>query len=132
MKVKITKCSIGTWWYADKIGNEYVVEPTTFLSGLWKDCYQLVSNSSYYIYKDDCEIVDEWADVPSPDISIKDAVFALQCLVSDCYDTGTQIVVESDCIAVNAFGKTFVCCKGEELEEITKAVAVLAGAISEP
>ena len=134
MKVKITKCSTGTWWYANKIGNEYVVEPTTFLSGLWKDCYQLVSNSSYYIHKDDCEIIENkgFVAAPTPDISVKDAVFALQCLVSECYDTETQIVVERDCTYVNAFGKTFVCYKEEELEEITKAVAVLAGAISEP
>ena len=132
MKVKITKCSTGTWWYADKIGNEYVVEPTTFLSGLWKDCYQLVSNSSYYIHKDDCEIVRERVAVPTPDISVKDSVFALQCLVSECYGTDTQIVIESDCVHVNSFGKTFVCYKGEELEEITKAVSVLAGALSEP
>lgn len=150
MKVKITKCSAGTWWYASKIGEVYdVLKHTNHTNAFWSGSYELLDKSGCMIHKDDCEVVE--TDFPDDsnytftethplsvepnqeaDVSIADAVFALQCLVSDCYGTEVQIVIESDCMVVNAFGKAFVCYNAEQLEEITKAVDVLAGAIIEP
>ena len=150
MKVKITKCSAGTWWYASKIGEVYdVLKHTNHTNAFWSGSYELLDKSGCMIHKDDCEVVE--TNFPDDsnytftethplsvepeqeaDVSIADAVVALQSLLSECYEDTCQIVIESDCMAVNAFGKTFVCYKGEELEEITKAVAVLAGAVSEP
>jgi hypothetical protein len=56
MKIKIKSCSLPTFWYNNKIGNIYEVEP--IYNG-----YMLIERQEQHTYqvveKEDCEIVNE-------------------------------------------------------------------------
>lgn len=53
-KVRVNKALRKTYWYADKIGEEFIVVDTRFES-----TYYLVDKISNLLDKDDCEIICE-------------------------------------------------------------------------
>ena len=50
MKVKITKATLDTFWYADKIGETFEIR---------EDCHCVVTDGKHIIYLDDCVVVEE-------------------------------------------------------------------------
>jgi hypothetical protein len=55
MRVKIVSCSGDAYWYADQIGQIFIVVP--FNSFIFGQCYR-IPNSKEAIQIQDCEIVE--------------------------------------------------------------------------
>lgn len=53
MKVKIKKCSVDTYWYNDCVGEVFKVKQSDF----WTNSYVRLDDPTYFINKQDCEIV---------------------------------------------------------------------------
>jgi len=116
MKVKIVKASGNTYWYSNRIGEEFEVVEHTISK------YRVI-NTNWYLDKDDVEIIED-----ASKLNVNGAVELLQSLLDYGYDPDVEIVLKHDSVRVNAFGKTFLTRSEDSLEDICKAITLLSGA----
>jgi len=56
-RIKVTGCSVPTYWYHDKIGEEYNVVPDELFDKAYPDSYHI--GFARFIAKADCEVINE-------------------------------------------------------------------------
>ena len=65
-RVRITKSEYSTYWYADKIGNEFMVQELPTAEFDFSFRYRIIpvgtqqASLAKYIQPDDCEIIEEF------------------------------------------------------------------------
>lgn len=94
MRVKIIKCRVGSYWYADKIGFEFEVEEPELQYSSGFVSYKLKAQPTWYIRVDDAEVVEPKQVLPTPESTLEwlqARQNELQNYVIQCMEYGDEI-----------------------------------------